>query len=93
MWALPFSASSTGVRDAILEALSKPDLTRAFVIETPKALQSGEDIGDLNAKHVALYEVITANCDRFPEEASSSMTDLGDGASIKTEVSAAGRKF
>lgn len=87
-----FSASSKSVSDAILAALSKPDLARAFNEANSKAMQSDQGISANNARHNALYDVIMANRDRFPAEEFFIHIELEGGARISTKIPALGAK-
>lgn len=87
-----FSASSKSVSDAILAALSKPDLARFFNEANSKAMakQVNQGISLNNSRHIALFETIMANRDRFPSEEFFIHTELEGGASITTRIPALG---
>ena len=67
-----FSTVPKSVAEAILAALSKPDLARFFNEANSKAMQStsrsGEGISPNNSRHIALVETIIGNRDQFPPD-------------------------
>lgn len=91
-----FSTVPKSIFDAILTALSKPDMARVFNETNFKAMQSatwsGEGISANNSRHIALVETIVGNRDRFPTELFFIETELEHGAIIKTTIPASGTK-
>lgn len=86
---LGFSASWKPVSGAILAALSKPDLARAFTQAQAmeSAGQSGQGMTAGNARHIALFDVIIAHRDRFPPEDFVIQTEF-EGGRISTRIPA-----
>lgn len=81
-----FSTVPKLIFDAILTALSKPDMARVFNEANFKAMQSaawsGERISANNSRHIALVETIIGDRDRFPPDQFFIKTELEHGAII-----------
>ena len=88
-----FSASGDGVLDDILSVFATNSDLAAQFADIFAAKMADEDLSGIhpdNARHIALYETIVANRDKFPPGEFYIHTELPGGGSITTFIAAIG---
>ena len=88
-----FSASGDGVLDDILSVFATNSDLAAQFADIFAAKMADEDLSGMhpdNARHIALYETIVANRDKFPPGEFYIHTELPGGGSITTLIPAIG---
>ena len=80
-------ASGDAGGQAVLDVFgSDTDIQAQFLKEFDRLKKEHPGISDANASHNAMYEVITKNRDRFPDEAFAIYTELPGGGSVTTLI-------
>jgi hypothetical protein len=88
-----FSVSGGGALDAILSVFAADSDLAAQFTDIFAAKMEDEDLSGMhpdNARHIALYETIVANREKFPPGEFYIHTELPGGGSITTFISAIG---
>lgn len=80
-------ASGDASGEAVLDVFENDtDIRALFLEEYERLRKENPGISDANASHNAMYEVITKNRDRFPDEGFAIHTELPGGGSVTTLI-------